>query len=74
MGNDGDFEVVYAERNKYPFVFKRGQFIVCVNPSSEETEIDFDYEVKEVVYTIGTGCVENKKLKLMPQSFGIMKV
>ena len=74
LGNDGDFEVLYAERNKYPFVYKRGQFVIFVNPSSEEVQVDFDYEVKEVLYTIGTGCFEDEKMKLGKQSFGIVRI
>ncbi|MDP4120896.1 MAG: alpha-amylase family glycosyl hydrolase [Bacillota bacterium] len=70
---DGDFEVLYAKKAKYPFVFKRGKFIIVVNPSLQEVTAPFDYSGK-VVFSIGVGCVENKKILLMPQTFAIIEV
>ncbi|MEE0059977.1 MAG: alpha-amylase family glycosyl hydrolase [Acutalibacteraceae bacterium] len=74
LGPDGDFEVIYAERNKYPFVYKRGSFIVGVNPSSEAKTIDFSFDTKEVVYQIGNASVNNSKLTLEAQSFVLLKL
>ncbi|MBQ7522014.1 MAG: glycosylase [Clostridia bacterium] len=74
LGADGDFEVVYAERNKYPFVYKRGHFIIGVNPSGESQCIDFDYDSKEITYQIGDFELENHKLTLSAQSFVLMKI
>ena len=74
LGADGDFEVIYAERNKYPFVYRRGNFIIGVNPSAECQCIDFDYTVKEVIYQIGNGKAENRTLTLEGQSFVLMKI
>ena len=74
LGADGDFEVIYAERNKYPFVYKRGNFIIGVNPSGESQSIDFDYDSKEITYQIGDFKFENCKLTLSAQSFVLMKI
>ncbi len=74
LGADGDFEVIYAERNKYPFVYKRGNFIIGVNPSGEKQCIDFDGEVKNIIYQIGDVSIENQKLCFEAQSFVLMKI
>ena len=74
LGPDGDFEVLYAERNKYPFVYKRGNFIIGVNPSANAETVDFEYEVKETVYQIGDAKAENGKLTLQGQSFILVKI
>jgi maltose alpha-D-glucosyltransferase/alpha-amylase len=74
LGPDGDFEVIYAERNKYPFVYKRGSFIVGVNPSAESKTIDFAFDAKEVVYQIGNASVNDNKLTLDAQSYVLFKI
>ncbi len=74
LGADGDFEVIYAQRNKYPFVYKRGSFIIGVNPSFERQSIDFDMNIKEITYQIGDFKPENRKLTLSAQSFVLMKI
>ncbi len=74
LGPDGDFEVIYAERNQYPFVYKRGNFIIGVNPSGENQSIHFDINIKEITYQIGNFKLENHKLTLSPQSFVLMKI
>lgn len=59
LGADGGFEVVYAEKEKYPFVYKRGKFLVGVNPSKEEKEVKLTYNAGEIIYKIGE-CRVNK--------------
>ena len=74
LGADGDFEVVYAERNQYPFIYKRGNFIVAVNPSGESQRTDFDYEIKEITYQIGSFQLNNQILVLDAQSFVLIRI
>ena len=33
-----NLELVYAEENAYPFVFRRGKFLIAVNPRAERAE------------------------------------
>ena len=74
LGPDGAFEVIFAERNKYPFVYKRGSFIVGVNPSTNAETVDFNFDVKETVYQIGNAEVSDNKLTLEAQSFVLLKI
>ena len=74
LGPDGDFEVLYAKRNKYPFVYKRGNFVVGVNPSANTETVDFNFDVKETVYQIGNAKIKNGKLTLEEQSFVLIKI
>ncbi len=70
---DGDFEVVYAESGKYPFIFKRGKFIIAVNPTDKEQSAPFDFNGVSV-FTIGKARVEDKKIIMMPQSMEIIEL
>lgn len=73
LGPDGDFKVLYAQRNKYPFVYQRSSFVVGVNPSGNETAVELDVKQKEVAYQIGDARLENGKLTLGAQSFILFK-
>ena len=71
---DGDFEVLYAEPNKFPFVYKRGQFVMFVNPTMEDAVVDFDMPVKEEVYKIKESKIEDSKVTMGAQSFLMVKI
>ena len=73
LGPDGDFEVVYAERNKYPFVYKRGNFIIGVNPSSNTETVPLGYAPDDVVYQIGGVSFADGMLTLEKQSFVLFR-
>lgn len=70
---DGDFEVVYAEKNTYPFVFKRGKLLIAVNPSAKEQSVPFEFDC-EPVFNIGKTCADEKKLTMLPQSLVVFKI
>ncbi len=71
---DGDFEVLYAEENSFPFVYKRGKYVVFVNPLDRLTDVKFEYEVKSELYRIGEYVQSWEKMTLSPQSFVIVEV
>ena len=73
LQSDGDFEVVYAEKNKYPFVFKRGKFIIAVNPTAKEQSAPCSFE-GETVFEIGSAETNGKKIAMKPQSLAVIKV
>jgi maltose alpha-D-glucosyltransferase/alpha-amylase len=74
LSADGDFEVLYAEENSFPFVYKRGNFIILVNPLDRLVDVRFDYEIKAEVYKIGDYVQSWEKMALSPQSFVIVEV
>ncbi|MCD8348235.1 MAG: DUF3459 domain-containing protein [Lachnospiraceae bacterium] len=72
---DGDFEVVYAESGKLPFVYRRGSLLLALNPSTERVsapvaEADAG---KKVLYAIGNGEVKGQEILLAPQSFVVWR-
>ncbi len=73
LQSDGDFEVVYAESGKYPFIFKRGRFIIAVNPTGREQTAPFRFEGVPV-FNIGKACVEGQKIIMFPQSICVIKI
>ncbi len=73
LQSDGDFEVVYAKKGEYPFIFKRGEFLIVVNPTDKEQSVPFDFECNPM-FTIGKVCVENKTLTMCAQSLGLLQL
>lgn len=70
---DGDFEVVYAEKNTYPFIFKRGSFIIAVNPTAKEQSAPLSCE-GETVFSIGKANADGKKITMLPQTLSVIKL
>ena len=73
LQSDGDFEVIYAEKNTYPFIFKRGQFIIAVNPTAKEQKAPFEFDGEEV-FAIGKACAKDKQLTMQPQSLVVLQL
>ena len=70
---DGSFEVVYAEKEKFPFIYKRGNLIIAVNPSEKQVGIPNDVKNRQILYAIGKTDVYRNEGKMSPQSFLILK-
>ena len=79
---DGKFEVIYAEKDEFPFVFKRGNLVIGINPSDKKasaalTEEAYikkdDSKTKSLskVYGIGDAELQSNTLVMQPQSFAV---
>ncbi len=73
LGNGSGFEVVYAEKEKYPFVYRRGDYVIFVNPSGKDETIPFAEDIKETVYTIGKVEFTGKEATVCASSFTIVR-
>lgn len=73
LQSDGPFEVIYAEKQKYPFIYRRGKCIVFVNPSAKETEVPYSGKAGQGLYAVGKTQFANGKVKMGGQSFLLMK-
>ncbi len=71
---DGEFEILYAEENSFPFVYKRGKYVVLVNPLDRLADVKFEYEIKSELYRIGEYIQSWEKMTLSPQSFAIIEI
>jgi maltose alpha-D-glucosyltransferase/alpha-amylase len=69
---DSSFEVVYAEKEEFPFVFKRGDLVVAVNPSDKKASASLSKKYQKV-YEIGQVEIHEASLKMQPQSFAVLK-
>ena len=70
---DGEFEVIYAKKNTYPFIFQRGSFLIAVNPTAKEQTAPCAFE-GETVFAIGTAAADGKTLTMQPQSLAVIKL
>ena len=68
---DGDFEVVYAEPESFPFVYKRGKLLVAINPSDKKAYVKLPSK-GECIYSIGEVSLSDYELKMAPQSFAVI--
>lgn len=81
---DADFKIIYAEKNKYPFVFMREmageKIIVVLNPSNQEFSMDIDIKPsKKTIQLLGnkttlTPTKTNFKLNTKGVSYGVFKL
>ncbi len=72
LGADGGFEVVYAEKGEYPFIYRRGSFVIAVNPKGEAVRTPLDC-TGESVFEIGSASVSDGKIELGAQSMVILR-
>ena len=81
----GEFEPLYARRNRYPFVYQRGKgretFVIAVNPSGEPASASFSLDrdgrqMELVRGQDGAAKVRGDKCRLVmpPVSFAIYKL
>jgi maltose alpha-D-glucosyltransferase/alpha-amylase len=69
---DSSFEVVYAEAEEFPFVFKRGSLYVAINPSEKKAGVSVSAK-REKIFEIGQTEIKENSLIMEPQSFVILK-
>ena len=69
---DAEFEVVYAEKDEFPFVFKRGNLIIGVNPSEKKASATLPRKM-EKVFEIGNVHLSDASLIMEPQSFCVLR-
>ena len=74
---DESFEVLYQENGGAPFVYRRGQLILAVNPTGKTVSVKADelagVSGKETpVFTIGEGCMADGVLHVGAQSFVVL--
>ncbi len=74
LSNEGDFEVIFAESEKYPFVYRRGEYAVFLNPSNKAETIPFPQGVEEEIYVIGDFKYRCKKATIGASSAAIIKM
>ena len=73
LGNESSFEVIYGEKEKYPFAYRRGDYAIFVNPSAKDTSIPFAEKELERVYTIGNASFDGKTARISASSFAIIR-
>jgi alpha-glucosidase len=73
LRSGGPFEVLFAESGTSPFVYKRGGYVIAVNPSKDSAAAPVSIS-GDVVYAIGaTAQIGGGSIKLAPQSFTVIK-
>ncbi|ADL33472.1 alpha-amylase Amy13G [Butyrivibrio proteoclasticus B316] len=84
---DSTFSVIYAEKEEFPFVYRRGNLLIAINPSEkrDSTALPAEAFVKtndnsgkqcdlKQIYAIGNSKVDGNTLVTDAQSFAIYKL
>ena len=76
---DGPFETVYAAKEKTPFIYRRGRFVISVNPEKKEEKVDLTGRLADArkltkIYEIGSSDCAEGILTAGPQSFVIFRI
>ncbi len=76
LKENDNLEIVYAKENERAFAYRRGNLLMCCNPSGKDGLIQADSlpEAKEKLYSIGEGDFQNGAYVLGAQSFIIWEV
>ncbi|MCD8021918.1 MAG: DUF3459 domain-containing protein [Lachnospiraceae bacterium] len=73
---DSDFEVVYAESKKLPFVYRRGSLLIALNPSLESVSVSVPAVAdagQELLFRIGEGKFAEGVIALGAQSAVVVR-
>ncbi|HEX2937822.1 MAG TPA: alpha-amylase family glycosyl hydrolase [Ruminiclostridium sp.] len=74
LKSGGSFEIVYAEKDNYPFIYRRGNLTIAVNPSGRRASAPLGISGK-IIYSIGDepGFTDGS-IEMSAQSFAILEV
>jgi len=73
LHDNGPFEVIYARENEYPFIYRRGNLTMAVNPSAKAAKIPVSLQ-GNLIYSIGEEPTRSRESFLMePQSFAVFQ-
>jgi maltose alpha-D-glucosyltransferase/alpha-amylase len=70
---DADFEIIYAQPKQYPFVYRRGKYLLGVNPSLREVKLPLRRKGSPV-YQIGEFSLDGENLRMSAQSFFMLEL
>jgi len=78
LANAADFQPVYAEKNKYPFVYFRTadseEIIVSVNPAAQSCSVTLNGLDDTMPLLVQGAELQSGRLQMDPVSFGIFAV
>ena len=72
LQGDAHFEPVVTEKDQ-PFVYRRGNLMLAVNPAGEKRFAEVDIGEREPIFTLGMMDAVPGRLVMGPQSFVVLK-
>ncbi|MCD8103653.1 MAG: glycosylase [Lachnospiraceae bacterium] len=71
---DADFEVIYAKSGRLPFIYRRGNILIALNPSGEIVSAPVEAGERKLLFAIGGGKTDADRITLEPQSCLVLKL
>ena len=70
---DAPFSVVNDDEATTPFIYRRGELLLAINPSSQRKRFEREWlRGKELVYRIGEAALSDGRLAMPAQSFAVL--
>jgi maltose alpha-D-glucosyltransferase/alpha-amylase len=67
-----NLKILYAEKGKLPFVYRRGSLVIGVNPSGKRVNAPVKAKGR-AIYAIGQGALDGETCTLEGQSFVVFE-
>jgi maltose alpha-D-glucosyltransferase/alpha-amylase len=78
LGSKANLEILSAEPGKLPFMYRRGSFVIGINPGEKPAEASAEGLTGEPVYFLAAQpelcALEHGRCRMAGQSFGIWKI
>jgi maltose alpha-D-glucosyltransferase/alpha-amylase len=76
LQSKSNLEIIYAEKEKFPFIYRRGSFVIAVNSSEKKVTVELPLikEPGKEIYTLGSCGINNGLCVMDSQSFGVWKI
>jgi maltose alpha-D-glucosyltransferase/alpha-amylase len=68
-----NLEILYAEREALPLIYRRGSLIIAVNPGEKDVSAPVNAAAGELVYSQGSCGIKDRVCRMGGQSFGIWR-
>lgn len=69
-----NFELVFAHENSKLISYKRGKFLIVLNPSNEEYCLDFNHRCNEIFKITNGVTVKNGVIEVPTRAFSILEI
>ncbi len=70
-----NLEILYAKKECFPFVYKRGSFVMAVNPSGGAVKVAIPVATQsKPIFAIGECSLANREVSMGAQSFGVWRI
>jgi len=73
-----NLEIIFAEKSRLPFVYRRGSLLLAVNPGAKAASAQIQSAIapkdSAPLYSLGSCALEDGRVRMEAQSFGVWRI